>query len=143
MSQGTSTVHPGDERWIDGGLEPDDDRETFATLLPDRAPEWIGPDADTGVADTLRNAGLDEQFHRLVQHRTDPTEPRSVVPTHGDDPEWNGRDELVVPVTSDSWAGGPFADEETPAEAVATGVWTLEPGLDELPSDVRLRFAGD
>ncbi|MEZ3117582.1 hypothetical protein RYH80_16825 [Halobaculum sp. MBLA0147] len=143
VSRGTSTIHPGDEQWIDGGLDPSGDRETFATLVPDRAPEWIGADADTGIADTLRNAGVAEQFHLVVEHQTDPREPRSVVPTHGDDPEWDGRDELVVPVTHDPWGGDSFADDEVPESAVATGVWTLEPGFDDLPDEVRLRFDGE
>ena len=142
MGSGSGTLHPADERYIANGLQPDGDDRVFSAIAPDEAPELVGPDAENPIADRLRNSGVDDQFHVIVQLRSTPNAPMSLWPIAGSAFEWHGRSTLHVDVEVQPWGSDRIDEEHRSAkELVYMGVWDLTPAPDDLPKDLVLELA--
>jgi len=140
MESGSGTLHPTTDRVIADGLQPDGEDRLYATIVPDEAPDKIGPDADDSIVDVLQNPGAEEQFHGIVQLRSAPDNPKEVWPVTGSAFEWRNRSTLQAEVDIDSW-GAERLDEElrSAQELVYTGIWNLQPRPEELPSELVLQ----
>lgn len=146
MKQGSGTLHPISEQYIAGGLDAQEDEQLLTQVLPDAAPDVLGPDADGSIADSIRNPGLD-WFHVVVQFRSSPAAPIEIWPITGDAFEWRGESTLRATVELESWESFDRIEDETRREAlrdaeevVFTGVWSLSPDVDDLPDDVILQL---
>lgn len=144
MDAGRAVLHPASEIYIANGLQADGDDRLFVKAVPDSAPDIVGPDADTAIDDVLRNPGLD-QFHIVVQLRSTPEGPMELWPAPGNRFEWADRSTLRVRVDVEPWGSLDRIEDEgrrtklqSADELVYTGVWTVTPALDDLPSNVEL-----
>ena len=147
LDSGSATLHAASERYIANGLQPNGDNHVFVTATGDESPELIGSAAKGTLADKLRNPGSD-QFHIVIQLRSSPDGPMELWPSPGRAFEWPDQSTLRATVIVEPW--GPFEriDDETERERIRradelifTAVWSLTPGLDELPDDVQLLLA--
>lgn len=144
MDSGRATLHPATELYIANGLQPDGDDRVFSTITPDESPELVGPDAENSIADRLRNPGIDDQFHVVVQLRSTPAAPMSIWPVAGGAFGWRDRSTLHVDVEVEPWGSPDRIDDEelrSAEELVYTGVWDLTPAPDTLPEDLVLELA--
>lgn len=144
MESGMGVLHPADERYIAHGLQPEGPASVFARVVPDQAPEYVGPAASYQFRDILMNPGLDA-FHVILQIRSTPDAPIELML---DDVRWRNRQTLVCSVTVAPW--GPLSridDRErrerlrSAEELVYTSVWSLTPSPKQLPEDVELSLA--
>lgn len=142
MEQGSATLHPISERYLATGLEPGGDDQLLGMAVPDKSPDLLGPDAEGSIADKLRNPGMD-QFHVVVELRSIPSDPLEIWPVPGDAFTWADSDTLEVTVDIGSWGSLDEIDDperrqalESADELVHTGVWTLSPALENLPTEV-------
>jgi len=140
MAGGHGVLHPVDEQYVVGGLQPGGDDDLFTAVAPDEAPDLVGPDADRSTANALRNAGTDDQFHVVAQVRSTPDEPLDFWPAAGDAFEWRDRSTLHVVAELRPWGSLDRIDDEDQREGlrsadelVYTTVWELTPTPDSLP----------
>lgn len=136
-------LHPADEQYVVGGLRPGGDARVFATAAADSAPERVGADAGGPVADTLRNPGIEDKFHVVVQLRSTPAAPRGLAFSTTERFSWQDRSTLRVRLVPEPW--GSLADVEpddsrralrSADELVYTVVWSVVPAVDPLPETV-------
>lgn len=149
LDSGSGRLHPTTDDVIANGLQPGGDANLFVTAAPDEAPDLLGPDAEGAIADALRNAGLD-QFHVVVQLRSTPAAPMELWPEHGDAFDWPDRSTLRASVVVEPWGSIDRIDDDEERKAfreaddlLFTAVWSLTPGLDDIPSEVALRLAAE
>lgn len=147
MESGRAVLHPASEIQIANGLQAHGDDRLFVKAVPDTAPDIVGPDVDPEIGDLLRNPGID-QFHIVVQLRSTPDGPIELWPAPGNRFEWVDRSTLRVAVEVQPWGSLDRIDDEaqrqelqTAEELVYTGVWSLSPSLDDLPSRVEMVLA--
>jgi hypothetical protein len=139
----SGTLHPADEEYVAGGLDPGGDARLFATAAPDSAPDLVGADAEGSVADTLRNPGLDDVFHVVAQLRSTPEEPRGFAMGAIDRFSWRNWSTLRVRLATEPWGSLDDIDPERlrrelqgADELVFSVVWSVEPDVDPLPETV-------
>lgn len=134
MVSGSGILHAATDSVIADGLQAGGEERTYATIVPDEAPDRLGPDADDGIVDTLQNPGAQDQCHGIVQLRSTPDDPKELWPVTGDAFSWQGRSTIQAEVDIDSW-GADRLDEElrSASELVFTGVWDLRPRPADLP----------
>ena len=138
LHTGVGQLHSADERYLADGLEPGGDRSKYAAAVPDAAPDAIAPAASDSVAERLRGRRDAAQFHVLTELRSPPTEPLRF-----------GTAQAV------GWSDGAiqFTTEVIPVERleeglaaadeiVYTAVWTVRPGVEDLPGEVELVVEG-
>lgn len=140
MAGGHGVIHPADELYVAGGLQPGGDEHLFTAVVPDEAPDMIGPDAGRSTANALRNAGTDDQFHVVAQLRSTPDDPLQFWPAAGDAFEWRDRSTLHVDAEVRPWGSFDRIDDEdqrerlrSADELVYTTVWNLTPTPADLP----------
>jgi hypothetical protein len=138
----SGTLHPADEEYVAGGLEPGGDARVFATAASDSTPDLVGADAEGSVADTLRNPSLEDPFHIVAQVRSTPAEPRGIS-LAGVAFSWRNRTTLRVRLPTEPWMPLEEVDPEQRRrelqeadELVFSAVWSVEPGVDPLPETV-------
>ena len=144
MESGRAVLHPASEIQIAHGLQAHGDDRLYVKAVPDSAPDVMGPDIDPELEDLLRNPGMD-QFHIVVQLRSTPEGPMELWPAPGNRFEWVDRSTLRVTVQVQPWGSLDRIDDEarrqelqTADGLIYTGVWTLSPSLDDLPSNVEM-----
>jgi len=142
-ASGVGALHPVDEQYVVGGLQPGGDSRVFATAASDSAPELVGPDADVTLGDTLRNPGIDEKFHVVVQLRSTPAEPERVAFGTSEQFAWRDRSTLRVRLVPEPWVSLADVDPEerrrelqSADELVYTAVWSVVPAVDPIPETV-------
>lgn len=145
---GRGTLHPADELYIAHGLQPDGRGLVYTTVAPDEAPELLGPDAGTPVADALRHPTPDDEFHVVLQLRSTRDAPMLLRPEAGNAFEWRDRSTLAVTVVVEPWGSLDRVDDQnlreklrSADELVYTAVWDLTPAPADLPEDVVLELA--
>lgn len=140
MVSGSGTLHAATDRVITDGLTADGEERMYATIVPDEAPERLGPDADDSIVDTLQNPGAEEQFHGIVQLRSPPDDPKEIWPVTGSEIEWQGQSTIQVEVDIDSWGTDRLDNElRTAQELVYTGIWNFRPRPAALPTELVLQ----
>lgn len=144
MDSGSAIIHPATDQYITNGLQPDSNNRVFATAVADESPAWIGPDAESTIADPLQNQGAD-QFHVIVQLQSSSEAPISLQPAFSSPFEWPNRSTLRVTVQVKSWGSLDRLDDKTlrkrltsADELIYTAVWSLTPNLENLPRTVEL-----
>jgi hypothetical protein len=145
LSAGSASgvLHPADEEYVAGGLDPGGDDRLFATAAADSAPDLVGADADYTFADTLRNPGLEDAFHVVAQVRSTPDEPRSFDIGETDQFSWQDRSTIRARLATEPWMPLEEVDPERRRrelreadELVFSAVWSVKPKVDPLPETV-------
>jgi hypothetical protein len=143
LAGGFGTIHPGSDIVIANGLVPGSG-DVYATVVPDEAPDRVGPDAATEVVDRLSNASTEDIFHLVVQVRSLPAAPISLRVW---DVELRNRRTLRAEVGVDSWdvldnvEGAERERLESAESLVYTTIWSVTPSVSPLPEDVELELA--
>ncbi|MEZ3144777.1 hypothetical protein [Halobaculum sp. MBLA0143] len=131
---GVGRLHPADERYLTDGLEPGGVRSEYAAAVPDAAGDAVGSAAPDSLAERLDGRRDAEQFHVLTELRSTPTEPLRFGT--GQAVGWeNGAIRFTTSVTPVESLEGELT---TADELVYTAVWTVRPGIEELPDEVEL-----
>lgn len=141
MDSGMGTIHPADELHIAHGLQPDGNANVFARVVPDQAPEYVGPAASTYLRDTLQNPAP-EVFHVIIQIRSTPEGP---IELSLDDVRRRNQKTIDCAVTVAPWGSFSRIDDtelrerlQSADELVYTSVWSLTPSPKQLPETVHL-----
>lgn len=146
MDRGIGVLHPASDLYIANGLQPDGKDRLFVAAVTASAPDRIGPDLPPthSVAKRLRHPESG-QFYIIVQLRSTPEAPISVVPSASSSFEWRARSTLRAHVEVKPWGSLDRisdADERerlvTADELIYTAVWTLVPGVEEVPDEVEI-----
>ncbi|MFW6384773.1 MAG: hypothetical protein ACOCY7_01420 [Halodesulfurarchaeum sp.] len=147
MESGRSVLHPVSEQFIANGLQPHGRDRLYVTATADSSPDILGPDADSSIVDVLTNSGMD-QFHVVVQLRSSPVAPMELWPAPGHAFEWIDRSRLRTRVVVEPWGSLDRIDDRERRDAlrsadelVHTAVWSLTPGLEDLPSEIQFVLA--
>jgi hypothetical protein len=148
MERGFGTIHPADELHIAHGLQSGGTSRVFTNVVPDEAPEWVGPAAEDTIADRLGGRGTENQFHAIVQLRSTLNAPMRLQPTAGSAFDWRGRSTLRMYAEVHPWGSLDRIDDEerreslrSAEELVYTSLWDLAPVPDDLPEELVLELA--
>lgn len=142
LDSSVGVLHPGDERFVDSSLRPEDAGRRFAAVAPDDADALLGPDASEEADHWVRNEiDGDETFLVVAQLRTDGGDPKQLL-TRG--VAWRGRQRLRLRATAEPWGSFEDLDEdrrdalESADELAYTVFQSLEPRFSDLPDEVEL-----
>lgn len=134
LHTGVGRLHPASERYLTDGLEPGGVRSEYAAAVPDATPEAVASAAPDSLAERLRGDREAAQFHVLTELRSTPTEPLRFGT--GQAVGWaDGALRFTTNVTPVEKLEGRLAAAD---ELVYTAVWSVRPGLEELPDEVEL-----
>lgn len=146
VNRGIGILEPAADRQISDGLQPGGDDRVFAIVTADESPELVTDETDEDIDGIIRQDGGD-LIHLITQLRSTPDGPMELALTPGGDIQIDA-DTLIVPVIVESWGSFERIDDEqererirTAEELIYTGVWSLEPEPQSIPTDVSLRLS--